>query len=124
MIEFTFPVSPVAASRPRVGRHGSYYTGAYKRFREEATKVANRILKNFNPLEGELNVDIKCYCTRPKSTKLAYPRSDADNLAKAVMDIMNKKLWVDDSQIIGMYVSKEWAPPEKEGYFIVAVDKA
>jgi Holliday junction resolvase RusA-like endonuclease len=123
MIELTFPVSPVAASRPRVGRHGSYYTGAYKRFREEGSKVANKILKSFVPFEGTLNVDIKCYCTRPKTTKLPYPRSDADNLAKAVMDLMNKRLWVDDSQIIGMYVSKQWAEPDQEGYFVIAVEQ-
>lgn len=124
MIELTFPVSPVAASRPRVGRHGSYYTGAYKRFREQASKVANDMFKDFHPFEYELMVDIKCYCTRPKTTKLSYPRSDVDNLAKAIMDLMNKKLWLDDSQVIGMFISKEWASPGQEGYFTIAVDKA
>jgi len=124
MIELTFPVSPVAASRPRVGRHGSYYTGAYKRFREEGSKVVSEMLKGFTPFDDVLMVDIKCYCKRPKTTKLPFPKSDVDNLAKAVMDLMNKKLWIDDSQIIGLYVSKNWAEPDQDGYFTVAMEKA
>ena len=124
MLELTFPVSPVAASRPRVGRHGSYYAGAYRRFGNEAGAVVDKVLGKIKPLEGQLNVDVKCFCTRPKTTKLDAPKSDVDNLAKAVLDILNKKLWIDDSQIINLFISKEWAPPGKPGWFTVAVEKS
>jgi Holliday junction resolvase RusA-like endonuclease len=123
MLELTFPVSPVAASRPRVGRHGSYYTGAYRRFRNEAGTIVNEVLGKRKPIEGQLSVDVKCSCTRPKTTKLSAPQSDVDNLAKAILDILNKKLWVDDSQIINLFISKEWAPPGEPGWFTVAIEK-
>jgi len=124
MLELTFAVSPVAASRPRVGRHGSYYTGAYKRFRSEAGEVVFDVLgDNFDLLEGKLNVDIECYCTRPKTTKLEVPKSDVDNIAKAVLDILNGKLWVDDSQIVRLYITKQWAAVGEPGYFNLRVEK-
>lgn len=124
MLELTFPVSPVAASRPRVGRHGSYYAGAYRRFRSEAGAIVDKVLGKRKPLENQLSVDVKCFCTRPKTTKLDVPKSDVDNLAKAVLDILNKKLWVDDSQIVNLFISKQWAPPGEPGWFTVAVEKA
>jgi Holliday junction resolvase RusA-like endonuclease len=124
MLELTFPVSPVAASRPRVGRHGSYYTGAYKRFRAEASSVIMDVLGfDFEPIEGKLNVDIECYCKRPKTTKLECPKSDIDNIAKAVLDILNDKLWVDDNQIVRLYITKQWAPAGEPGYFNIALEK-
>lgn len=121
MIELTFPVSPVAASRPRVGRHGSYYTGAYRRFRTEASEVVDKVLNNMAPLSNYLVVSVKCYCTRPKTTKLFSPKSDVDNLAKAVLDTLNKKLWIDDSQIVDLRITKEWAPPGEPGWFTISV---
>lgn len=125
MMELTFPVSPVAASRPRVSRHGSYYAGPYKRFRSEATDIVLEVLgDNFVPLTDKLNVDVECYCTRPKTTKLEYPKSDVDNMAKAVLDILNKRLWEDDSQIVRLYITKQWAPAGEQGYFNVSLEKA
>tara|TARA_R100000458_G_C8110758_1_gene133623 strand:+ start:187 stop:570 length:384 start_codon:yes stop_codon:yes gene_type:complete len=124
MLELTFPVSPVAASRPRVGRHGSYYAGAYRRFRNEAAPIVEQVLgKDFIPFDEKLIVSIGCYCTRPKTTKLECPKSDVDNMAKAVLDILNNKLWVDDHQIVTLYITKQWAPAGEPGYFNVAVEK-
>jgi Holliday junction resolvase RusA-like endonuclease len=124
MMELTFPVSPVAASRPRVGRHGSYYTGAYRRFRSEASSIVTDILGiEFEPFSDKLNVDIECYCTRPKTTILDCPKSDVDNIAKAILDILNGKLWDDDNQIVRLYITKQWALEGEPGYFNVAVEK-
>lgn len=124
MLELTFMVSPVAASRPRVSRHGSYYAGAYRRFRTEVSPIVDEVLgNNFDPLEGKLNVDIECFCTRPKTTKLENPKPDVDNMAKACLDALNGKLWHDDSQIIRLYVTKQWASPGEQGYFNVSVEK-
>lgn len=123
MLKLTVKVSPVAASRPRVGRFGSYYTGSYRRFRDEASKEVKIVIGNMQPMEGHLNVDIFCYCTKPKTTKLDTPRSDVDNLAKAILDLFNKKLWVDDSQIINLFISKQWAPEGVPGWFEISVEK-
>ena len=57
MYELTFPVSPVAASRPRVSKWGSYYTGAYKQFRIDAADVVLEVLgEDFTPLSSKLPV--------------------------------------------------------------------
>lgn len=123
MIELTFPVSPVAASRPRVGRFSSYYTGAYQQFREQGSKIVDKILGNLQPFEGPLIVEIRCFCTRPKTTKLTHPRSDIDNLAKGILDLLNKKLWLDDSQIVGLFITKNWVDyPNQEGYFTIHLE--
>lgn len=58
---------------------------------------------------------------KPKTTKFDYPKWDVDNGIKACLDCLNKKLWVDDSQIISIDASKRWAEDGKEGHFIVSV---
>ena len=124
MRSYKFPINPVAASRPRVSKFGAYFTGPYKKFRSAAAIVINRILgRNFTPMSGKLAVDIKCFVTRPKTTKLEYPRADVDNYSKAILDSLNGKLWDDDSQIIALFISKEWATPGEEGYFIVDIEE-
>lgn len=124
MMEYRFPISPVAASRPRVSRYGAYFTGPYKKFRSEASVVINKVLgRNFSPLSGKLAVDIVCYVTRPKTTKLEYPRADVDNYSKSILDCLNGKLWDDDSQIIALFISKKWAKEGESGYFTVTVEK-
>jgi Holliday junction resolvase RusA-like endonuclease len=124
MRSYKFPINPVAASRPRVSKFGAYFTGPYKRFRSAAAIVINRILgRSFTPMSGKLAVDIKCYVTRPKSTKLEYPRADVDNYSKAILDSLNGKLWDDDSQIIALFISKQWADCGEEGYFIVDIEE-
>jgi Holliday junction resolvase RusA-like endonuclease len=34
---------------------------------------------------------------------------------------MNGKIWEDDTQIISLYVTKQWAEKDSEGYFILSV---
>ena len=124
MPEWLFPVSPVAASRPRVSRHGAYYAGPYKRFREEMAEVVPLILgESFEPYEGPLKVDIEFYVTRPKKTKLGAPKADIDNFLKATLDVMNQRLWVDDTQIVEIYATKQWTRPKEDGYFTIGVDQ-
>jgi Holliday junction resolvase RusA-like endonuclease len=41
-----------------------------------------------------------------------------------VFDVMNGKLWEDDSQIVSMYVTKEWADKSSDGYFVLGVNKS
>tara|TARA_B100001094_G_C17871789_1_gene642475 strand:+ start:359 stop:736 length:378 start_codon:yes stop_codon:yes gene_type:complete len=124
MPEWLFPISPVAASRPRVSRHGAYFTGPYKKFRQEMTDLVPLILgQSFIPLEGPLQVDVEFFIKRPQRTKLHAPKADIDNYVKSVLDCMNKKLWVDDTQIIKLYAIKQWARKQQEGYFTIGVDK-
>jgi Holliday junction resolvase RusA-like endonuclease len=124
MPEWRFDINPVAASRPRVGKWGAYYTGTYKEFREEAAAKVYEVLgTDLQPLSGPLAVSIELYVKRPKSTERGWPKADIDNFAKAVLDTMNKKVWDDDSQIISIYVTKQWAAAGEDGYFTLSVNE-
>lgn len=124
MYEWTFPISPVAASRPRVSRRGAYFAGPYKYFRKEMVDLVPHILGNsFKPITGPLSVDLELYVKRPKTTKLLAPRADIDNYIKACLDSLNKKLWVDDTQIQKIYACKQWARKQQQGYFVIGVSK-
>jgi len=123
-MEWKFDISPVAASRPRVGKWGAYYSGPYKDFREEASAKVYEVLGTDRKLlSGPLCVTLELYVKRPKKTDRSHPRADLDNYTKAVFDVMNGKLWEDDSQIISMYVTKEWAEKGSNGYFVLGVNK-
>jgi Holliday junction resolvase RusA-like endonuclease len=123
-MEWTFPISPVAASRPRVSRHGAYFAGPYKRFREEMIELVPTVIgESFNPYTEPLRVDLEFYVTRPKKTKLEAPRADIDNFLKAVLDSLNTWVWEDDTQIREVYATKQWASPDEDGYFVLGIDK-
>ena len=123
--EWVFPISPIAASRPRVSRHGAYFTGPYKRFRQEcATCVYDILGSDFELLTGPLAIDLELFITQPKTIKLLCPKADIDNYIKAILDVMNGKLWEDDSQIIQLYATKQWACKGETGYFNLGVEGA
>lgn len=125
MPEWRFDINPVAASRPRVGKWGAYYTGTYKDFREEAAAKVYEVLGiDIQPLSGPLAVSIELYVKRPKTTERGWPKADIDNFAKAVLDTMNKKVWEDDSQIVSIYVTKQWAAAGEDGYFTLSVNQS
>ena len=124
MYEWTFPISPIAASRPRVGKHGGYFTGPYKKFRNDMIDLVPQVLgSGFFPYEEALHVDLELFVTQPKKTKLELPRADIDNFIKAVFDSLNGNLWEDDKQIQSLYSTKQWAPKGEEGYFTIGVSK-
>ena len=121
-MEWTFPISPVAASRPRVSRHGAYFAGAYKKFRQNMIDLVPLVLgTEFIPISTLLKVDVELFVTQPKKTKLYAPRADIDNFLKAVFDSLNGWLWEDDTQILQVYASKQWAPRGEEGYFSIGI---
>ena len=121
--EWEFPISPVAASRPRVPRYGASFAGPYKRFREACGEIIHDVLgSDFKPIEAPVKVDLELYITQPKRTKLERPKADIDNLVKAIFDAMNKRLWVDDVQVVTVYASKQWAPKGEDGYFTLGIE--
>ena len=121
-LEWTFPISPVAASRPRVSRYGAYFTGPYKKFREEGSQVIYEVLgADFDLIDQPLMVDLECYIKQPKSTKLGCPKGDIDNFIKGIFDLLNGKLWTDDGIIRSVHATKEWAPKGEDGYFTLGI---
>lgn len=122
MMKWKFSLNPVPASRPRISKWGAYYSGTYKEFRERAAEMVWNVLgNNFVPVSTPLAVSLELYVKRPKSTEKEFPKPDVDNYAKAILDSLNGKLWVDDSQIYSLYVTKQWAEKGEDGYFILEV---
>ncbi len=107
--EFTLPVKPVPASRPRVTRRGHVYYGKnYTRFRTESEEFLSGIeLSELLPFSGPLHLDVTFFCPRPKKTKKVAPRGDIDNYLKT-LDVLNRILWFDDDQIISVLARKEY----------------
>jgi Holliday junction resolvase RusA-like endonuclease len=123
-MEWEFPISPVAASRPRISRRGAYFAGPYKKWRQEMVDLVPMLLgDSFVPLTGSIEVDLELYVTHPKKTKLKAPRADIDNYIKAVFDSFNGWLWEDDTQIIKVYATKQWTNPKHDGYFVIGVNQ-
>jgi Holliday junction resolvase RusA-like endonuclease len=124
MPEWTFKISPIAASRPRISRCRAYFTGPYKVFRLAMIDIVPETIGEcFIPYERSLRVDVEIYVKRPKKTKLSAPRADIDNYLKAIFDSLNGKLWEDDKQIISVYATKQWAQPGEEGYFTLGLEE-
>ena len=114
---------PCPCPRPRVGRWGAYYPAKYSKWKEffsaELRRVveAERIVKSSGPIEVRLVLS----ATRPRTSKLDFPRPDVDNYAKSVLDASNKILWDDDSQIIHLHITKLWAPTKCPPQIIIFV---
>lgn len=124
MPEWTFPISPIAASRPRVSKYGAYFAGPYKEWRKVMVDLVPQVIGDgFFPYETPLSVDIELFVGQPKKTKLLTPRADIDNYVKAVFDALNGKLWEDDKQVCKLYATKQWAPKGEEGCFILGLDE-
>ena len=124
MCEWVFPISPIAASRPRVSKHGAYFAGPYKEFRKAMIDLVPIVLGDgFFPYTGPLSVDVEVYVKHPKKTKLSAPRADIDNYLKAIFDCLNGSLWEDDKQIHKVYAAKQWADKFSDGYFTIGVEE-
>ena len=112
----SFKLDPVAASRPRVSRHGTYYGKAYTEFREDFKELTEAVIAN--PLDGALSMTLMLTIRLPKSwtkkKKIDHigqyhtQTPDTDNFAKAIMDGLNGIYYHDDSQIAVLTVVKRW----------------
>jgi Holliday junction resolvase RusA-like endonuclease len=123
-IHFTIPIEPKAQKRDRIGSfggHGRSYKDKAQSLYEG--KVAALIAQHRpdKPIEGEIGLIIGRYLPIPKSkpkkwkeaalggTILPTGKPDCTNLAKNIEDIMNGVFYRDDSQIISLYVYKEYS---------------
>lgn len=107
-----------AKQRVRLGRY-SRYTPEQTRNYENWVKLSfiNQY-PNFKPLENELVVSIKAYFEIPKSVSKKKReqmlkgsirptiKPDLDNIAKSILDALNKLAYVDDKQIVFLEVEK------------------
>lgn len=121
----------VPSPRPRVSKFGTYMPRNYVLYKEAIKNAFQELKPNFTPLTGEINIKITAVFSVPKSyskkkRKSLLPiegiedsgagythRPDADNIAKTVLDALNKVVYLDDGQVTGLLVLKEYGYEDK-----------
>ena len=120
----------VPALRARVVRlkNGNSHSYTPEKYANWKSLVTYELLQQSPPMfAGPVRVQLFFYLPRPKSCPKArkYPtaRNDVDNLAKAIMDGINAtgKIWLDDSQVCDLQVTKEYADESNHAGVNVAV---
>ena len=68
------------------------------------------------PLDGALEMGVCFHLPKPKSVKREHPekKPDLDNLLKPLLDALEGVLFVNDSRIVDLYVTKVYGDPRVE----------
>ena len=113
---FEFGIVPVPASRPRVGRWGTYYLPTYDNFRKDMAKIVATCPKLMIEVPMKMGVVFKMPIPKSWSKKkreelagkYCVSNMDLDNLEKALYDSLNGYLIADDKYIVEHTVRKVW----------------
>lgn len=117
-MKFNVPGNPVPKPRPKFFSKGKFvrvYTPAQGKKYEALVAACCRKAMSGDEAEiltGPLTMTIKFYFARPKSKKAGTPhivKPDIDNLAKSVLDGINKIAYGDDAQVTDLQLVKEYA---------------
>ena len=125
--EFEVPGKITGKGRPRINTTTAIaYTPTKTKEYEELVKqyfiIKNRCAK---PLEGRLEVTIRAHFGIPKNTSKKQKeemlnnnispvkKPDIDNIAKIILDALNKLAFNDDNQITKLSIEKVYSEEEK-----------
>lgn len=125
--EFEVPGKITGKGRPRVNTVTAIaYTPTKTKEYEDLVKqyfiIKYRYVK---PLEGRISVNIKAYFDIPRNTSKVQKQAmlegslspvkkpDIDNIAKIILDSLNKLAFKDDNQITKLCVEKIYSEEEK-----------
>lgn len=111
------PGEPVPMARARIARGGR---GVFTPPKQRKAKLdVQKLLKTLKleMLDAPLHVELDFYFTRAKSNKSAFvtKRPDLDNLVKLILDAANELVWRDDSIIVSLACSKQYATEQGPG---------
>ncbi|TDV39548.1 Holliday junction resolvase RusA-like endonuclease [Paraburkholderia caballeronis] len=124
-VEFVVPGNPVAKGRPKFARRGAHvttYTPEKTERYENLVKLAARdAMCSAEPYPGPIRLIVNIGVAIPASWSMkrqaaaaagdigATKKPDADNVVKALKDAMNGVVYVDDGQVVDLWVSKRYA---------------
>lgn len=120
---FVIPGKPCGKGRPRLGKYGTYTPSKTVNY-ENFTKLCfmDRY-RNFIPLETNLKAKITAYFEVPTSYSkkkqkelIGQPyahKPDLDNIAKIILDSLNKIAYKDDNQVTELQVIKVYGEQAK-----------
>lgn len=124
---------PKPQPRPRAfrrGNHAAVYNPDTADAWKKGISAALAELEITKPIEHPVAVSMKFLMPRPKRLmRKADPDGeilhagtpDADNLAKAVMDVCTGSIWIDDGQVADLFVQKRYAAKDAPSGMILIV---
>lgn len=132
MITFFVPGAPVAQSRPRFARRGSFVTTYdaapakdYKSWVKSCAvdamaKAGLSIIKRDVPLCLRVTINLARPKSRPKKYTQPTTKPDCDNVLKGLQDAMESIVYEADQQIVSVTVRKQYA--ETPGVVIIITE--
>lgn len=124
-VEFTVPGPPVAKGRPRFSRHGGHVRThtpeKTERYENLVKMAASAAMRSAEPYAGPIRLVVHIGMPIPTSWSQKRQRSaaageigatkkpDADNVVKTLKDGMNGIAYVDDGQVVDLWVAKRYA---------------
>lgn len=123
IIAFAIPGEPKGKARPRtvqIAGHASTYTPKETVMYENLVRLYYQQAARGLRLSGPIQAEIVSYSSVPKSTSkkkralmldiktLCQKKPDVDNLAKIVLDSLNKIAYDDDAQVCRLLVEKRY----------------
>ena len=127
MCDFVVEGKPVGKGRPRFKRMGNFV----QTYTPEATKEYEKLVgMRFQNSGGAITdkpvrVEIVAFFAPPKSARkrdkaemlanriLPVKKPDCDNVAKIILDALNKIAYKDDAQVVELFVKKRYAAEAK-----------
>lgn len=118
ILDITVPGEPMGKARPRLGRSGHVYTP--KNTLEKQQQIAYLAVKNGARMSYlPIRVSVEAFFAVPKSLSkkkqeqlIGAPcakKPDGDNVLKLVCDALNGISYEDDSSVVSMSITKQWA---------------
>lgn len=126
-MQITFTIPEVRGKgRPRFFRGHAVTDSATRNYETLITHLSSVAMKSagFNhPIEDSVHVDMTAFFQIPKSYSkkkaqqclngvLRPGKPDADNIVKAVLDGMNKIVYLDDKQVYDFHIEKKYSDSE------------
>lgn len=111
-ITFEIPGEPIPWARPRISKHGKFFTqGNVANWLAYVKMYASQYAPP-QPLDCPLEVTMFFFLPRPPSRpkKDLYPdrKPDIDNLSKGIMDCLEGLFWINDSRICDKHSKKRY----------------
>ena len=124
MISFIIPGKPRPKQRPRVTSHGTYTPKETIEY-ERLVGWQFRNAYKGKPLTQAVKLTVRVFVKLPKRTVKEKgdwhtQRPDLDNIVKSIKDGLNKIAYEDDSQIVYLVATKQWA---SDDYVIVEIEE-
>lgn len=138
LITFIVHGDPVGKGRPRITTRGgfvrAYSPDKTRDYECMVADLAHREMMNHGllPTYDAVKVEIEAHFAIPKSySKKKHEQAikdeikpmvkpDIDNVVKAVLDAMNKTVYIDDKQVVEL-VARKFYTEEKEGFIRIEV---